>query len=283
MTVSEVFKGVVYKTTNTVNRKIYVGKDLTNRPNYLGSGKLLRLAFSKYGYHNFHKEILEHCVSLEHLNERERFWITDLRSQSKDVGYNIAKGGSGGDTFTHNPNKEAIRQKHKSSNSRLGHKHSAETRRQMSIDRKGRKLSVKHRLALSESAKGKKWKMSAKGVENIRLSQLGRKASEETKLKMSRTKLGVKRKQTKTDIQKIRNALFRLRVVFCCNTYVNVYDVLSKNEIEAVDLLEQIIDTANTQTYFIKQGLTLELITVDRQLLVLAAEFITSKMLTVKL
>ena len=41
----------IYKTTNVVNNKIYIGKhkskDLDN--NYLGSGKILQLAVKKYG------------------------------------------------------------------------------------------------------------------------------------------------------------------------------------------------------------------------------------------
>ena len=40
---------VIYKTTNLVNGKSYVGMDSKNDPNYLGSGKLLKRAVKKYG------------------------------------------------------------------------------------------------------------------------------------------------------------------------------------------------------------------------------------------
>ena len=40
---------IVYKTTNLINGKIYIGKDMKNNPNYLGSGTILRRAIKKYG------------------------------------------------------------------------------------------------------------------------------------------------------------------------------------------------------------------------------------------
>ena len=38
------FRGIIYKTTNIINGKIYVGQDKQNNPKYLGSGKILRYA-----------------------------------------------------------------------------------------------------------------------------------------------------------------------------------------------------------------------------------------------
>jgi hypothetical protein len=60
---------IIYKITNKVNSKIYIGQDKHDNPNYLGSGKILHLAFKKYGSENFIKEIIEECESKEHLNE----------------------------------------------------------------------------------------------------------------------------------------------------------------------------------------------------------------------
>ena len=56
---------VIYKTTNLINKKIYVGKDEFNNPDYYGSGKLLHQAITKYGKENFIKDIIETCETLE--------------------------------------------------------------------------------------------------------------------------------------------------------------------------------------------------------------------------
>ena len=87
---------VIYKTTNLVNGKYYIGQDSKNDPNYLGSGKLLKYAIEKYSIENFQKEILETCNTKEQLNEREIFWIKELNSI--ETGYNISEGGGGGNT-----------------------------------------------------------------------------------------------------------------------------------------------------------------------------------------
>lgn len=103
---------IIYKTTNLVNGKIYIGQDKYNNPNYLGSGKILKLAFQKHGSENFKKEIIEECESKEVLNEREKFWIAYYNSTDRSVGYNIALGGNGGDLISNHPNKEEIRKRH---------------------------------------------------------------------------------------------------------------------------------------------------------------------------
>jgi len=91
---------IVYKTTNLINGKVYIGKDASNNPNYYGSGLLLAKAIKKYGKENFKKEILEECHSLEDLNTREKYWIASLNTTNRKIGYNIAIGGMGGDTYS---------------------------------------------------------------------------------------------------------------------------------------------------------------------------------------
>ena len=97
---------IVYKTTNLVNGKFYIGQDSKNNPNYLGSGTLLNKAIEKYGREHFVKEIIEYCESEEQLNSREIFWIFELKPL-----YNIAKGGSGGDTISNHPERALIIEK----------------------------------------------------------------------------------------------------------------------------------------------------------------------------
>lgn len=60
---------IIYKTTNLLNGKIYIGQDRNNNPNYYGSGKLLKLAIKKYGKENFTKEIL--CVITSNFEDKD--------------------------------------------------------------------------------------------------------------------------------------------------------------------------------------------------------------------
>lgn len=85
----------VYKTTCLANNKIYIGQNVNDEPNYLGSGFLLKRAIAKYGKDNFKKEILDECCPLEELNQKEIHWISFYNSTNKKIGYNITAGGNG--------------------------------------------------------------------------------------------------------------------------------------------------------------------------------------------
>lgn len=89
--------GYIYKTTNLINGKIYVGKhhyDGFDR-NYYGSGKYLWNAIHKYGKENFSVEMLDTANSRAELNDKEQYWIRKLNSKDKRVGYNLTYGGDG--------------------------------------------------------------------------------------------------------------------------------------------------------------------------------------------
>jgi group I intron endonuclease len=83
----------IYKTTNLITNKIYVGQTMFDNKNYLGSGVHIKHSIKKYGKKNFKKEILEYCER-EKLNEREIFWISALNATNAEIGYNLNKGGS---------------------------------------------------------------------------------------------------------------------------------------------------------------------------------------------
>lgn len=88
----------IYKTTNAVNNKIYIGKANKNDPLYLGSGLKIKSAIKKYGKGNFHKEIIEECES-NVIGLREKHWIEFYNSTDDNIGYNISSGGEGGDHY----------------------------------------------------------------------------------------------------------------------------------------------------------------------------------------
>jgi len=87
---------VIYKTTNLVNGKQYIGKDKRNTPSYLGSGTLLKRAIQKYGKENFKKEILEVCSTHEELIEREEYWLNYYDAGNNRMFYNMHNHSSGG-------------------------------------------------------------------------------------------------------------------------------------------------------------------------------------------
>ena len=78
---------IIYKTTNLINNKIYIGKTTRKSLLYYGSGIVLNQSIKKYGKENFKREIIEQCDTFEQLNERERFWILELKSYDPNIGY----------------------------------------------------------------------------------------------------------------------------------------------------------------------------------------------------
>lgn len=95
--------GYIYKTTNLVNGKIYVGKHTASAfdTEYIGSGKTFVKALKKYGKENFKCELIEAADSREELNVREKFWIAEFHARDKKVGYNINEGGEGNPGYKH--------------------------------------------------------------------------------------------------------------------------------------------------------------------------------------
>lgn len=98
--------GYIYKTTNLVNGKIYIGKKESSEfvPTYYGSGLLLQKALSKYGKENFKVELIERATSIADLNKKEQKWIAYYKLPDLTLGYNIAQGGDGGNLTKHYSN-----------------------------------------------------------------------------------------------------------------------------------------------------------------------------------
>ena len=84
----------IYKVTNTINGKIYVGKQTSNNKNYYGSGKLIKQSIKKYGRENFTKEIIDEVFGDVLGSETEIYWITKLNALD---GYNLEIHGNGGE------------------------------------------------------------------------------------------------------------------------------------------------------------------------------------------
>jgi len=86
----------VYKTTNLINGKIYVGLHVTDNleDDYLGSGSQLKLAVKKYGKENFKREYIKICNSPEEMYELEAEIVNEDFVKRTDT-YNMKTGGTG--------------------------------------------------------------------------------------------------------------------------------------------------------------------------------------------
>lgn len=145
-------KFIVYKHTNKINGKCYVGKAINSWEyrwkNHLydskcGSELYFHRAIRKYGYEEWTHEILEELETELFCLASEMYWINFFDSANPVLGYNMTLGGEGV-----RPNDE--------------------TKLKMSISHKGKPLSKEH-------------------SQNIGLAQIGKKHSKESKEKMGRS------------------------------------------------------------------------------------------------
>lgn len=87
----------IYKTSNKVNGKWYIGYHATEDLNdsYLGSGKNLKKAIKKYGEEAFFKQVLYVFPTKEEALQKEAELVTEYVVKDKNS-YNVKEGGEGG-------------------------------------------------------------------------------------------------------------------------------------------------------------------------------------------
>ena len=85
---------IIYKITNKVNGKIYIGKHKCNDldDGYFGSGKRLFQAINKYGIENFEFHLEIDLKSQEEMDLLEECVVNEQFLARTDV-YNLSRGG----------------------------------------------------------------------------------------------------------------------------------------------------------------------------------------------
>jgi hypothetical protein len=172
---------LIYKITNRLDNKIYVGKHKTEDKNddYFGSGLLLGRAVEKHGKENFVKEILFDLSSEEEMNRKEAD-IVDEDFVARDDTYNIKLGGQGGFDYVHRNRKSLM----------------TDSCRKASISACEIMREKRKHLLDTDEAFRDEWR--EKCVNKIRAYQfihgnntfLGKRHTEETKKKISASRIG---------------------------------------------------------------------------------------------
>lgn len=171
---------IVYKTTNMINDKIYIGVHhvIQNRPDYyLGTGKLILAAIKKHGKENFKRETLYEFKTSEEAFSKEAEIVNEKFLSRSDV-YNLIMGGRGGTIHT-----DETKAKISAANrNRIYKPVSSESKIKMSITHKGKKLSSEHRKKIGEAGKGRK--LSKTHIQSITASLRGVPRTEKDKKSM---------------------------------------------------------------------------------------------------
>lgn len=143
---------LIYKITNKINGKFYIGAHKTKDKNdsYMGSSSVLKNAIKKYGKDNFIKEIIFEASSLDEMYLKEKEMVVLDRA----ISYNLKEGGIGGFDFI---NQNGLRNE----KSFLGKKHTEKTKKSISQKLTGNTIWLgkthkeESKKKMSESHQGK--------------------------------------------------------------------------------------------------------------------------------
>lgn len=167
---------IIYRTTNTLNNKIYIGAHSTSNieDDYLGSGKYLKRAIKLHGRDNFKRDVLFVFNTKEEMFSKERELVSEEFITTNNT-YNLKIGGSGG-----NPGLVGAFN---------GHKHTEETKRKIALAASNQICSEETRKKLSEN-NGMKHNLAgrAKMIESLR----GRTQTQQHRANVAQAQTGMK-------------------------------------------------------------------------------------------
>lgn len=156
----------IYKITNIINGKFYIGKHQTNNVNdsYMGSGKAIISAINLHGRNNFKKETLFIFNNEAEMNLKEKELISEDFVNRSDT-YNLGVGGEGGPHFR--GKHHSIKTKRKLGS--YSHKKNADTLLKLSKSMSIKKLSDGSNSGRNNPAFGTMW--ITNGQENKKIKK----------------------------------------------------------------------------------------------------------------
>jgi len=178
-------KFIVYKITNLINNKSYIG--ITSN-----IGKRIHQHFSltkkrykshlynsinKHGCKNFKIDSIDFAFSRQEVFKKEKYWIKELNTKNPS-GYNLTNGGDGIVGYKHTQET-----KDKIAEARKGKRATQKTKDKIRKKAIGRKASKETIKKLSESHKG--YKQSQEHIDKIAKANTGKKRTQEQRNRMS--------------------------------------------------------------------------------------------------
>lgn len=144
-------KSGIYKITNTINNKSYIGSAKNIRLRWKRHrhlikhekhhNKYLLSAIKKYKFENFTWEVIEFVEDFNNLIAREQYWLDFYKSYLREKGYNHSAVAA----------------------SPLGVKHSAESRRNMSLAHVGNKHTQESKNKIAKSQEKEVYQIDKNG------------------------------------------------------------------------------------------------------------------------
>lgn len=210
----------VYKITNKVNNKSYIGSSINIKMRWqkhiydlkkdLHPNKHLLESYKKYGEHNFEFSILEIVEDTDQLIDREQYYLDFYKSYEN--GYNIRKFAE--NNFGYKHSKKTIEKCRIAS---TGKQHTEETKKRISLSNIGKIVSeeTKKKMSLAKKGKSSHWK--------------GKKRSEKQKKiisDMAKKRIGELNPNSKiknADIEKIKFMFYQEKIKI--NTIAESFEV----------------------------------------------------------
>ena len=156
--INKYMKYLIYKTTNKLDGKYYIGCHCTENENdaYLGSGKHLISAIKKYGRENFVKEILYIFDNKQDMFNKEKELVNEEVVNSP-LSYNLKIGGSGGNpgiVGAFKGKSHSLETKEKIKNAALQQETTNQKRQRLSHNNWAKRNPLRHKEHVSNINKG---------------------------------------------------------------------------------------------------------------------------------